>query len=75
MKKYDKTFFILYDLKSGDFYDSANGIDELSGMLGKTRLETLRSLRTYMKNDTYIKDNKGTKLRLLNEFILEEKKR
>lgn len=73
MKKYDKTFFILYELKSGDFYDSANGIDKLSDILGKTRLETLRSLRTYIKNDTYIKDKKGTKLRLLNEFILEGK--
>ena len=74
MKKYDKTFFILYELKSGDFYDSANGINELSEKLGKTRLETLRSLRTYIKNDTYIKDKKGTKLKLLNEYIMEDKK-
>lgn len=74
MKKYNKTFFILYELKSGNFYDSAHGIDDLAFKLGKTRLETLRSLRTYMKNDTYIKDNKGTKLKLLNEYILEGKK-
>ena len=74
MKKYNKTFFILYELKTGEFYDSAHGIDELAFKLGKTRLEMLRSLRTYIKNDTYIKDNKGTKLKLLNEYILEGKK-
>ena len=65
----------MYNLKTGDYHDSAIGINNLAKKLGKTRTQTLTSLRTYMKNDTYIKDNKGTKLKLLNQFILEEKKR
>lgn len=70
MKKYDKTFFILYDLKTGDFYNSANGLEQLTKVLGKSRRETLTSLRRYLKNDTYIIAKDGTRLSLLNSFML-----
>ena len=70
MKKYDKTFFILYDLKTGDFYNSAYGLEQLTKVLGKSRRETLTSLRRYLKNDTYIIAKDGTRLSLLNSFML-----
>lgn len=70
MKKYDKTFFILYDLKTGDFYNSADGLEQLTKVLGKSRRETLTSLRRYLKNDTYIIAKDGTRLSLLNSFML-----
>lgn len=71
MKKYDKEFFILMDYYTKDFYDSAIGIEELSNKLGKTRAETLRSIRTYMKNETYIKTKDNRRLILFDKFILE----
>lgn len=70
MKKYDKTFFILYDLKTGDFYNSADGLEQLTKVLGKSRRETLTSLRRYLKNDKYIIAKDGTRLSLLNSFML-----
>ena len=70
MKKYDKTFFILYDLKTGDYYNSAIGINELAKVLGKTRTETLTSLRRYKKNEKYIQTKDKTKLKLLDQFML-----
>ena len=70
MKKYDKTFFILYDIKTGDFYNSADGLEQLTKVLGKSRRETLTSLRRYLKNDTYIIAKDGTRLSLLNSFML-----
>ena len=60
----------MYDLKTGDYFNTAIGIDELAKVLGKTRTETLTSLRRYLKNENYIKDANGTKLKLLNQFML-----
>lgn len=60
----------MYNLKTGDYYNSAIGINELAKVLGKTRTETLTSLRRYLKNENYIKDTNGTKLKLLNQFML-----
>lgn len=70
MKKYDKTFFILYDLKTGVYFNSAVGIDNLASILGKTRRETLTSLRRYKKNEKYIQTKDKTKLKLLDQFML-----
>lgn len=70
MKKYDKTFFILYNLKTGDYFNSAIGIDELAKVLGKTRRETLTSLRRYKKCENYIQTKDRTKLKLLDQFML-----
>lgn len=60
----------MYDLKTGDYYNTAIGIDKLAKVLGKTRTQALTSLRRYLKNDSYIKDANGTKLKLLNQFML-----
>ena len=70
MKKYDKTFFILYDLKTGAYFNSAIGIDNLATILGKTRREALTSLRRYKKNEKYIQTKDKTKLKLLDQFML-----
>ena len=74
MKKYDKTFFMFYELGNNSNNDSANGIDEFARKLGKTRLQALHSLRTYIKNGTYIKNKYGVKFIVLNDFILGGKK-
>lgn len=74
MKKYDKTFFIMYNLTDKEYYDSCIGIDELARILGKTRLAALRSLRNYLKKDSYIKTKDNKKLILLDDFILGGKK-
>lgn len=71
MKKYDKEFFILLELENKNYYDSCIGVDNLAKILGKTRLETLRSINNYMKNDTYIKNKDNKKFILFDKFILE----
>lgn len=60
----------MYNLKTGDYFNSAIGIDNLALVLGKTRKEALTSLRRYLKNEKYIKAKDGTKLKLLNQFML-----
>ena len=60
----------MYDLKTGDYFNSAIGINELAKVLGKTRTETLTSLRRYKKNEKYIQTKDKTKLKLLDQFML-----
>lgn len=60
----------MYNLKTGDYYNSAIGIDNLALVLGKTRKEALTSLRRYKKNEKYIQTKDKTKLKLLDQFML-----
>ena len=60
----------MYDLKTGAYFNSAIGIDNLALVLGKTRKEALTSLRRYKKNEKYIQTKDKTKLKLLDQFML-----
>ena len=60
----------MYDLKTGAYFNSAIGIDNLALVLGKTRREALTSLRRYKKNEKYIQTKDKTKLKLLDQFML-----
>lgn len=74
MKKYDKTFFMMYEKDNFSNTIASNGIDEFARNLGKTRKQALTSLRRYLKNDRYIKNKEGKKFIVLNDFILGGKK-
>lgn len=75
MKKYDKTFFMMYEKDNFSNTIASNGIDEFAKNLGKTRKQALTSLRRYLKNDNYIKNKEGKKFIVLNQFILERGKK